>query len=398
MYFLLTESLKRRFIFELQRYWSYHPRYRDIVNNIQGKYSFDTRPQYGMILKTSGGNHVRLSADNYKGIVQSYCYLTKFQNNNGLAIEWVVEDSIAIQNNGGVFPSAPGVYFIDLTADDEFYVDPLYDMFHDQGTLTGTTLQLSHPFVTNTLRLYEQPQGFQLHEGVNYTVILGGDGNPTGQVELVQAPTGGRTLTADYRFAGESRGPFGIIPNRANNTAIPGVVLAFGRRCEKGDRMAVVVHDIRRLAALEYGGRWDLTLELEVIARDVHAQQELTDWTAIYLEGILRSHLSTEGIEIMEVSMGGESEEVYDEAGDDYFYMGSLSMTVQTEWSLHVPLTSFLRMALPQSVEEARVVAGMTETELIGQTGNIQMLESLGLETTSDPFFAGRTDTFELLR
>jgi hypothetical protein len=84
--------------------------------------------------------------------------------------------------------------------------------------------------------------------------------------------------------------------------------------------MAVVVHPIRQPVALEYGGRWDINLEFEVIARDVYAQQEIADFSVIYLWGILRSRLAKEGIEMTEISLGGESEEVYDDTGDDYYY------------------------------------------------------------------------------
>jgi len=54
MYFRLTEALKQRFIDELRRFWSYHPRYNgsaassdedcsavNLVDNIQGKFSFE---------------------------------------------------------------------------------------------------------------------------------------------------------------------------------------------------------------------------------------------------------------------------------------------------------------------------------------------------------------------
>jgi hypothetical protein len=44
------------------------------------------------------------------------------------------------------------------------------------------------------------------------------------------------------------------------------------------------------------------------------------------------------GIEMMSLSLGGESEESYDENGDDYFYTGSFSIQIQTDWSVQVPL------------------------------------------------------------
>ena len=399
IYYRLTEALKRRFIMELRNYWKSHPHYLDLVENIQGKYSFKERPQYGIIVKTGSANRVDLSADNYVGIVKSYVYLTKVKNYAGVALEWVREDSVAIQNNGGRFPSPPGVYYIELSEEDQFYVDQLLDVCREMVVMPDTSTGiLEHPPLAGTLRLFEMPAGFLLVEGVNYTLSLDALGKPTGEILLTQPLTGGRGLTADYRSPGASTGPHLLIPGRANNTVIPGVVLAFGRRNGKGDRLAVVVDNYRQPAALEYGGKWELTLDFDVTSRDLYAQQEIADQTVIYLWGVLRSYLSTEGIEMTDLSMGGEAEEPYDENGDDYYYTSSFSVTVQTDWSVHVPLSLYLRQAAPLTVAQAQQVAAMTDDQLAGWQGNIQMLESLGLETIVDPFFSGRNSTYEIIR
>ena len=103
MYYVLSHALTRRFIEELRGFWSYHPRYRDdLVNNIQGKYAFDERPQHGIIVKNSGGSLVKMAADNFIGTVHSHAYLTKVDGFNGTFIEWVREDAVAIQRNGGI--------------------------------------------------------------------------------------------------------------------------------------------------------------------------------------------------------------------------------------------------------------------------------------------------------
>jgi hypothetical protein len=395
MYFRLTGAIKDRFIWELQQYWRTHPRYRDdLPANIQGKYSTENeRPQYGIIVKTGSGTKVDLSADNYIGIVNSYVYKAQVANYPGVAIEWVREDSIAIQNNGGRFPSPAGVYYIELTEDDTFYVDPLIDVYHEPVTMEdSSTGRLLNPAQPGSLRLFEMPAGFLLFEGVNYTL------DPDGTIHLVQSLTNGRVLSADYRYPEASRGPYTFTPPCGINTVIPGCVMAFGRRNGKGDRMAIVVQDIRRPAALEYGGKWELTVDFEVITRDVESQQEIADYSVVYLWGILRPYLSTDGIEMTDISLGGESEEIYDENGDDYFFNSSFSVTVQTDWSLHVPLNVFLRQASPLTVAQARAAAGLSDDDIGAVQNNIRMLESLGLEMIQDPFFAGRTSTFETIR
>jgi hypothetical protein len=349
-----------------------------------------------MIIKTSSATKVQLSADNYLGVVNSYITLTDVQNYPGLSIEWIREDVRAIQNNNGRFPSRPGVYFVELTEDNEFYVDPMLDVRSEQVMQSDdTTAQLMNPFIEGTLRLYEGPNGFLLKDGINYVADAA-----TGKITLVEGlPLDGhRRLIADYRYAGESTGPHKLAENRSNITAIPGVVLAFGRRNQKGDRQAIMVYGRREASAFEYGGKWELSLDIDVIARDVYAQQEIADQSVMYLWGVLRSRLSKEGIEISDVAMGGESEEIYDETGDDYFYNSNFSITLQTDWFIHVPLAHRLRMVSPLDSNSASLVAGMSQEDLINAKNNIAMMDSLGLEPVTDPFFRGRTNTYEVIR
>jgi hypothetical protein len=400
MYFQLTESIKRRLILELRRFWQSHPRYRDdLVENIQGKYSLKERPQHYIIIKNGGGNRLDLAADNYVGIVQSYVYLSRVKDFPGVAIEWVREDAVAIQRNGGVFPSPPGIYYIELTQDDQFMVDQLLDVKREQVMQTDpTSALLQNPPWPGTLHLYEMPAAYKMVEGIDYSLDVDPEGNPTGVIQLSRPVSGGRSLVADYRVYGGTTGPFRLTPAEANHRAIPGVVLAFGRRNEKGDRLAVVIDSIRRPAALEYGGKWELSVDIDIGSRDNESQQEIADNTAVYLWGVLRPYLSSEGVEMSDLSLGGESEEPYDENGDDYYFTSSLSLTVQTDWSIHVPLSLFLRQASPMTTAQARAFAQLSDDEISSFQNNIQMLESLNLESISDPFFSGRISTFEVIR
>lgn len=395
MYFQLTSALKRRFIEELRRYWAAHPRYRDdLVNNIQGKFSFDERPQYGIIVKTSGATKVDLSPSNFLGTLSSYVYLAEVGNYPGLSIEWVREDSVAIQNNGGIFPSAPGVYYIQLTQEDEFYVHPLLDVRDEAATqISVKAVQLQHGYIQGSLRLFSQPSAYLLQDGVEYV------GDPaTGEITLTYPLAQNTFLVADYRYEGTTTGPYKIIQNRANHTAIPGAVLAFGRRNQAGDRLAVVVQPTRSPAAQVYGGRWELGLDFEVIARDVFAQQELADYSLIYLWGIARPRLSTEGIEVTDVSLGGESEEMYDETGEEFYYNSSFTMSVQTEWEVHVPIYGEIRRVSDLTSAQQQELSGLSPEEIGAVTSNIRMLESLGMTSFRDPFFSGRNRNFELIR
>jgi len=184
VYNALTESIKKRMIGELRRFWSYDPQYKDdLVPNIQGKYSFQERPCMGIILKGSSANPFSLSADNFQGTVVSYCHLTKVGDNPGLAIEWVREDLRAVNDNNGRFPSPRGIYYIEVREETVtvrgvtgehkvFYVDPLLETIDEAPVqIDAFQYQLaSTPVHEGSLRLYELPGNLSLVENINYTV------------------------------------------------------------------------------------------------------------------------------------------------------------------------------------------------------------------------------------
>jgi len=405
MYYFLTTQVHRKFIEELRRYWSYHPKYKDIVQHIQGKYSFRERPQFGIVIKNSAGNQVALAADNFQGHVMSYVYLAHVEGYPNLSVEWVREDFVAIQNNGGFFPSAAGIYFLDFCdangspTDQEFFVDPLLDVIDETVLkINDTQYQLQKgKFLSGTLRLYRMPGNLRLYEGPNYTA------DPdTGEIDLIDELADEEFLSADYRCPGETTGPWKVREDRALREPVPGTVLAFGRRITAGDRLAVVVQDKRTISALEFGGRWDLTLDFDVIARDPLSQREILDQTALYLWATARPRLSSMGIEIASVNMGGETEEQYDEVADDWFYNASFSLQLQTDWSIHVPLGITIRgveQAGGEPVPQGQApliapfieqIAGLSDEEIAKIQTNFRTLASLGLRAPWDPFFVGK--------
>lgn len=396
MYYKLTDAIINRFIWELRKYWSTHPKYKqDLVENIQGKYSFKERPQFGMIVKGGSASGIHFSPDNYIGTIVSHISLKTVGNYPGLSIEWIHEDERAIQDNGGVFPSLPGIYYIDLTSEDEFYVDCLLDVNFESILMTTSTegVLAQGKFQSGTLRIYEQPSGILYYEGTDYTA----DPN-TGVITLTKSLPSNTFISADYRYPGKTTGPHKIYTNRANNTAIPGAVLFFGNRTESGDKLAIVVERYRSPVSLEYGGRWSLNVDIDIMARDVHSQREISDKTLIYLWGIARSYLSSDGIELTDLSLGGESEEIYDDNADDYFYNSSMSATVEAEWLVRVPLGPKIRQVIPMTKEQAESLSGMTDEELRSETGTIRVAEGFELHPFTDPFFVGRGHNFEMIK
>lgn len=402
MYYFLTEAVKRRFIFELRRFWQYHPKYQDIVDNIQGKYSFKERPHTAIVLTTSSANTVQLSADNFMSTVEEYVSLYRDLQHPGLSIEWVREDAVAIQDNGGQFPSPPGLYYITVervpgTTDRmpafQFYVDPKLDIWGESLLKQSPTEWVTQqPFIADTLQLFVMPGNRQLVAGVNYT------SEPSeGLITLTQPLASGQFLSADYRYQGERTGPWKIIENNATRAPIPGVVLVFGRRVQDGDQLAVQVLESRQQVALEYGGRWEISLDFEIIADDPYAQQEISDLTVMYLFAVARPRLSTEGIEISTVSMGGESEEVADETGDTYFYKSSVSLTVNTDWFVQVPLNETIRRLSTQTPAQIETTAGMSELEVAHALPNdvqgMQLMRALSPQY-QDPMYVIGNQTY----
>ena len=359
----------------------------------------DERPQRGIILKTSSANHVSLSPDNFVGHIESYIFLAKVPGKDGLSIEWIKENERLITKDS--FPSDPGIYYIEITKADEaggdFIVDPLLDVTNERIVMDSqTTGQLQSPFVTSpgsTLRLYEMPGNILLYEGTDYSAT-----SSTGEITLARPLGSSKSLSADYKVAADRRGPYAFIPNHANVEAIPGAVLAFGRRYRLGDQLAVVVTRERSLAAAAFGGRWDITLDFDIMARDVREQEEIADQSVMYLLATARSRLSSDGIELSDISMGGETEEVYNDEEDTYYFGATLSCTFQTDWEVHIPLPVMIRRVIPYTESQASGFGGMTDDELAQVTSSIQMLDENDLVGIDDPFFAGRTRTMEMIR
>jgi len=405
----LTEALKRRMLQEIRYFWAKDPKYRDsLVPNIQGRYSFKERPQQAIILKNQSASPFQLSADHYQGLVVSYCYLTRVYGQNGTSIEWIREDGSAIRKNGGDFPSGPGVYYIEVREETYeyrgvpdkylvFYVDPLLEVIDERATMLGPRLYevSAASFHPGSLRVYEMPGNIPMYDGINFDSDA-----TTGQLTLVAPMAPNTYLSVDYRYAGTSTGPFPVEENGSNNVAIPGVVLAFGRRAYDGDIMAVVISERREGVAKEYGGRWEMSMDFDIMARDVNAQGEITDRTLMYLYTAARERLSAEGIEISMVSMGGEAEEVYDETGDDYFYTANLSLSVMTDWAIHAPLGPTLTRAMGHTLSQAEVAAGLSDDQLVemGSPSGIQLTGDLGLVDIRDPWFRDRSKSYDLIR
>jgi len=243
LYYYLTGALKRRLILELQDSFSRHPVYRKIAPFIQNRQAFEERPQFGIIVHGSSANKVQLDASNFIGTVQSHVMLAQV-GPPAFPLEWVREDLEAVRANGS-FPTSPGVYYFEvLTAptnpgeEGAFVIDPLLTVTNEPVLRFQTGFehegQLQNVPVDQTLRLYEDRR-FLLIEGTDYELL------PEGALTFSRPFKVDTVITADYRYAAPSIGPVAFKWNTSNTTTLPGVVLAFGKRSEAGQKSAVVV-------------------------------------------------------------------------------------------------------------------------------------------------------------
>jgi hypothetical protein len=394
VYFYLVQALKRRLILELKDSFSQHPVYEKIVPFIQNKFAFDERPQYGIVVKGSSANKVVLSADNFLGSVESHVMLA-YVGAPVYPIEWVREDIASLEANHGVMPTPPGIYYLEVltsptNAQEEgtYILDPLLTV-NDEPVLRFISgieaeAQLQQIPVKGTLRLWENRK-FLLNEGTHYRVDY-----ETGAIELLLRSSPGAVLTADYRFSVPSVGPIKYQWNKADFTTLPGVVLAFGKRGKPGDKVAIVVYEDRVETAQAYGGRFDVTFDLDAISRDANQMEEIADLIWMYLYTQKRPLLAAEGIEITDVSMGGEAEEIYDETADENFYNASLTVQLQADWEVHVPLPLTISRVLtttPAADKNSNPLDTVKNSTIIGDVKNKLFYSTMVL--------AGRTNDFE---
>lgn len=394
MYFYLASATKRRLILELQDAFSRHPVYEKIVNFIQSKFAFDERPQQGIVVKGSSSNKVQLSSENFLGTVNSKVMLA-YVEQPAYLLEWVREDSELLRVNDDVMPIQSGVYILECLSVPEtggecgtYSIQPLITVT-DEPVLSvrsgvETEAQLRQVPVLGTLRLWEN-RSYLLKEGRDYTV------DSKGLVAFKYKLVLGSIVTADYRYEVPATGPFDWNWNTADFKTLPGVVLAFGKRGRVGDKVAVVVYDDRVDTANAFGGKFDLSFDIDAIATDPMQMEEIADFIVMTLWAQRRATLANEGLEIVDVSMGGESEDTYDETADLHYYMASLSVQIQADWEIHVPLPFTVSRVSPTTPElEAQVKADRTGPS----TSAVQPL-SQGLFFLTVPIIVGKNNAYE---
>lgn len=357
----LTNALKKRVIQELRKILYDHPRYRADSNNVQNKFAFEERPQRGIIIDDASADRVRLSADNYMGRVSSFVMQTPVENSPGTTLEWVKENTSYLEKfspRRDIFPSPPGVYTLEVTKlpdvgrklPGEFTLEPILTQNNEPliqfSANNITEAQLAREAIyPGSVRLWLDGRHLLLN-GVDYIVD-----DSSGAITFLKPTPINSYIHADYRYITDKQGPFYFYEETAHFTAIPGAILAFGDRPQLCDKIDIVVTEDRTEVAEVFGGKFEVHFSLIVFARDPEDREKLSDYVIIkFLER--QNFLGFEGLELIDISPGGESEEIYNPEIDDYYYDGSISLSMRVDWEVYAPLQVTITRAEPISKTE----------------------------------------------
>ena len=357
----LTNATKRRIILEIKRILAEHPRYMSDSENVQNKFAFDERPQRGVIVNGTSADRVRLAADNYMGRLSSFIMLTPEKDSPNTTVEWVRENYNVLENfspNRDSFPSPPGVYKFQVQRlPDEarnipglITVDPILTVlgeyiitFNNAGVLQG---QISRGnLYPGSVRLWLDKR-IALIPGVDFTVD-----NETGEVLFLKSTPIDGVIYADYRYILPTQGPYEFRKEQFDVQMIQGAVIAFGDRTQENDKFNIVVTDSRVDVADVYGGKFEMNFELIAFSKDSEDREKLSDYLVMkILEK--QNALGFEGIELLDVTPGGENEDVFNPETDEYFYESSINVSFRVDWAIYNPLPVVIWRSELNSKEE----------------------------------------------
>lgn len=251
-------------------------------------------------------------------------------------------------------PKNPGLYYLQVAGDrvlSRAYLgiakrELLIDSYGGETTLTLSNT----PVIKGSVRIFTL-HSYPLTENVHYQVDL-----DTGEVTFLHPDLPqGQPLYVSYKWDGGQDDGIPFEPGTSSNHIVPGVVVAFGEKVEVGQLAVVGLMRDREYTADIYGGRWNVSVSLNVFARDPDTRQEIVDWFSTAVLARLKPELDNAGQALVEVSVGGKSRNTYYEGGREYFTQ-NISLTLQTDWETH--------QAVPIEIEGFRLEIP-NETQLI---------------------------------
>jgi hypothetical protein len=348
----LISETKKRIVRELKKILYDHPRYRQDSENVQAKFSFDQRPQRGIIVNNASADQMKLSADNFVFNLSSFVGLAPVENFPGTTVEWVRENFNVLEqycSERSVFPSPPGVYFLSVVKvpdesnanPGEFTIDPVLTVLQEPlitfSSSADQDAQIPRDNIyPGSLQLWLENRRMLIPD-VDYSVDYS-----TGHIVFLKPTPAGMTIFSDYRYRIGLQGPFNFWRERPDVTVLPGAVIAFGDRVQSCDKVAIVVTDTRTDVAEVYGGKFEVNFELIVFTRDTDDRDRMSDYVVVkFLE--LTKDLGYDGLELLNISPGGQSEEVYNQETDEYYFDTSVSLSIRVDWEIQVPIPAVVK-------------------------------------------------------
>lgn len=236
-----------------------------------------------------------------------------------------------------------GRYYLELISKTQFVIDPIYVVKKEEiitkttGTETSASLDnggLLSGFDVLYTKQKSSSSNIYLVKGTDYTLD-----DTTGVITFLTPLPVNTTLYANYRWVGSRLGPFDMPDNefQYNNTALSGVVLAFGSERIVGDKNVVIVYPKRETSAKVYSGHWNMTFQIDVMCRDTVQLPELTDYIVDDMWSRKRVALTMDGITMESCEPTGEFEEIYDENTGDQYYKNTVNITLISEWKKYIP-------------------------------------------------------------
>jgi len=344
MYFLITNALKKRLVQIFEDILGRHPIFEKA--KVYTKFPQEERPKMALIIRSVSGSSQKLSLDNFIGINRGYCSLANLKGIPGDSIEWVRDDQ---ENLDKLSPQ--GFYIVRMTSHDldtnifSFVVDPY--LVCDEEELEISTIRTKQggvlkniPVNPNSEIVFSKSHQFELKKDIEYTIDY-----TTGEILFSDSISihDYLPIVVDYQFCASQLGPFTTEYYSLHNTAIPGVVLAFGDRLKVNDEQVVIVEKQQTTVSKVFGGRWLLDVDVIGIAQDTDQQERLVDYSIISLWADYQDALANEGIVLRDFALSGEAEDLEVEIPEEYNYTGGISFSVETDWEMFVPLISEVR-------------------------------------------------------
>ncbi|MDD5649595.1 MAG: hypothetical protein PHF86_04145 [Candidatus Nanoarchaeia archaeon] len=342
MFYIISNSLKKRFVSIFQDILARHPIFEKV--KVYTKFPQEERPKTAILVRSVSGSSQKLGLDNFIGTHRGYCSLANLKDVPGNSIEWVRDD----QENLDKLVSQ-GFYIVKITEHDlntnvfSFTVDPYLTCTNEKLDLVvirthqGAILK-NIPVNPGSEIVFSEHGQFEFKKDIDYAIDY-----ETGEILFTNPVTDHEPIVIDYQVRSAQQGPFVAEYYGLNNTAIPGVVLAFGDRLKVGDEQVVVVEEENTTTAKVFGGRWILNVDILGVAQDADQQERVIDYVVTSLWADYQDALANEGIAISEFALSGEAEDLEVEVPEEYNFTGGISFTVETDWEIYIPLIATVR-------------------------------------------------------